>query len=474
MRNKKQLVTVTLILVILFSISANAFAVNVGGNEVAGQGLYIMDFETGTELFSHNGNNLMVPASLTKLMSLYLVYEAIHSGQLSRTSPVPVSTNTYNLSRDPEFYSNITLTYDTPYYAGELIDLIIVNSSNIGVVMLAEKISKTETAFVARMNQKAKEMGLDAVFNDSVGLSDNNRISPRSMAILAQKLITDFPEILQISAKSSVTFRGTTYMATNYLLTSQYYAGADGLKTGTTTAAGFCFSGTAKRDGVRLITVVMKSSSNTQRFVDTQHLMNYGFSIRNQIVNKPANFVEPFTDVFKDDWYAESVSYIYKEGLMTGTSSSTFEPGLVLSRAMVATVLYRLAGEPDTVSVSRFTDVAPGQWYTNAINWAYSYGIVTGYSNTEFGVSDNITREQLATMLYRYSDYLGRDLTIHSGLTQFTDRGSISEWAMLAMNWSVGIGLLTGTSATSLSPVNTATRAECATILYRFIHTAAA
>jgi len=473
MRSKKRLVSVTLVLVMLFSISVNALAVNVGGNDVAGQGLYIMDFETGTELFSHNSNTLMVPASLTKLMSLYLVYEAIHSGQLSRTSSVPVSTNTYNLSRDPEFYSNITLTYDQPYYAGELIDLIIVNSSNIGVVMLAEKISKTETAFVARMNQKAKEMGLDAIFYDSVGLSDNNRISPRSMAILTQKLLTDFPEILQISSKSSVTFRGATYMATNYLLTTQYYAGVDGLKTGTTTAAGFCFCGTVKRDGVRLITVVMKSSSNTQRFTDTQHLMNYGFSIRNQIVNKAKNFVEPFTDVLKNEWYADSISYIYKEGLMTGTSGTTFEPGLVLSRAMVATVLYRLAGEPNTASASKFTDVASGQWYTNAINWAYSSGIVTGYSDTVFGVSDNITREQLSTMLYRYSNYLGRDLTIHSDLSRFTDRSSISEWAILAVNWSVGTGLITGTSTTSLSPANTATRAECATILYRFLHASA-
>jgi len=158
---------------------------------------------------------------------------------------------------------------------------------------------------------------------------------------------------------------------------------------------------------------------------------------------------------------------------MTGTSGTTFEPGLVLSRAMVATVLYRLAGEPNTASASKFTDVASGQWYTNAINWAYSSGIVTGYSDTVFGVSDNITREQLSTMLYRYSNYLGRDLTIHSDLSRFTDRSSISEWAILAVNWSVGTGLITGTSTTSLSPANTATRAECATILYRFLHASA-
>ena len=470
MKHRKSIISFVLALILLLSVPAGgAMAVYVNGTQVDGTGLYILDFETGTELYSYNGDTPMIPASLTKLMSLYLVYEAMEDGVLDGSDEVPVSENTYRLSRDPEFYSNIELSYEETYYVAELLELIVVNSSNVGVVMLAEMISGTEESFVARMNSKAREMGLSAVFFESVGISDDNRISPRSVALLAQKLISDYPEILALSSKPSTVFHGKTYKSTNYLLSSQYYQGADGLKTGTTTLAGYCFCGTAERGGVRLITVVLKSSSNTQRFTDAMNLLDYGFKIRGNVIRDAAMRLEPFTDVYIDDWFAEGVAYAYGEGLMTGTSETRFDPGLTLSRAMVATVLHRLSGAPEASQRSQFADVADGQWYSEAIDWAYASGIVSGYSDTEFGTGDNITREQLAAMLFRYSDYMGLDLTSEADLTSFYDAGSISVWAKPAMSWAIGNELLTGTTASTLSPGSSATRAQCATILYRFL-----
>ena len=135
---------------------------------------------------------------------------------------------------------------------------------------------------------------------------------------------------------------------------------------------------------------------------------------------------------------------------------------------MLATILYRLAGEPDSKAENVYSDVADAAWYTEAVLWASEAGVVTGYGDGTFGPEDNITREQMAAMLYRYAAYQKYDVTATSDLQGFSDAGSISAWALEALEWAHAEQLINGRSTTTIVPGGSATRAEAATILMRF------
>ena len=170
-----------------------------------------------------------------------------------------------------------------------------------------------------------------------------------------------------------------------------------------------------------------------------------------------------FSDVPSDAWYAEAVQYVYEKGLMQGISETEFAPNVMTSRTMLATILWRLEGEPKVDYTIAFTDVAGNAWYTEAVRWAAAKGIIEGYSDTLFGSEDNITREQMAVMLWRY---LGSPAASGS-LSGYPDAGAVSSWATQAMVWAVETGLITGNGAGQLNPQGTASRAEIATFLMR-------
>ena len=176
----------------------------------------------------------------------------------------------------------------------------------------------------------------------------------------------------------------------------------------------------------------------------------------------------PFTDVPENAWYYDAVVYAYENGLMSGTSATTFSPNAQTTRGMIVTILYRLEGNPNVTAAGGFTDVAGQMYYADAVAWAAANGIVNGYNDTTFGPNDPITREQMAAILYRYAQYKGMDTTAAAELTGYTDAGSVSAYAEPAMAWACGEGLISGTSATTLSPLGTATRAQVVTILMRF------
>ena len=176
-----------------------------------------------------------------------------------------------------------------------------------------------------------------------------------------------------------------------------------------------------------------------------------------------------FSDVAADAWYAGAVEYVRDNGLMSGTGSATFSPNAATSRAMLATVLYRAAGSPAAEGTAAFSDVAADAWYADAVAWASENGIVKGYSDTVFAPNDTVTREQLATILYRYAEYKEYDVSAKGDLTTFADGAETSSWAAEAMEWAVGSSLLSGKDGGKLDPTGTATRAEVATILMRFM-----
>jgi len=174
-----------------------------------------------------------------------------------------------------------------------------------------------------------------------------------------------------------------------------------------------------------------------------------------------------FRDVKTTDWFYEAVEYVAQNNMMSGTAANIFSPNQTTTRGMIVTILHRMEGEPTTTGTT-FSDVAKGQWYTNAVAWASANDIVTGYGGGIFGPNDAITREQMAAILYRYAQHKGYETGASGNITSFSDGGKVSSYAVQAMKWAVGSGLISGVSNNTLSPQGGATRAQAATILMRF------
>ena len=183
----------------------------------------------------------------------------------------------------------------------------------------------------------------------------------------------------------------------------------------------------------------------------------------------PGTGVNPFTDISEKDWFYGDVMFVYENGLMLGASKALFSAHGTATRGMMATILWRMEGSPVPKGKNSFTDVEAGKWYADAITWTTENGIFAGYGKDKFCPDDPITREQLAAIFYRYADYKGYDLTVKGDLDKFKDADKITDYAKTAMQWAVGSGLVKGKSGNLLDPQGTATRAEIAAMLHRFI-----
>ena len=179
----------------------------------------------------------------------------------------------------------------------------------------------------------------------------------------------------------------------------------------------------------------------------------------------------PFTDVSAGDWFYEAVQFVYENGLMDGVAGNLFAPNATLNRAMAVTILYRLEGSPDLDGENLgypFADVYGDAWYGDAVYWARCNGIVDGVENNHFDPTGSLTREQMATVLYRYAQYKGADVSASGDLSGFADSANVSAWAVDAVKWAVGSGLVNGVEGNALAPQGTSTRAQTAAILARF------
>ena len=216
----------------------------------------------------------------------------------------------------------------------------------------------------------------------------------------------------------------------------------------------------------------------TDRFGDAVEVTanpdgTYTFTMPNGQVSVAVTFVEaqpeslPFTDVNETDWFRDAVQYVYDNGLMDGVGGNRFAPNSQTTRAQLVTILYRLAGEPEPGGDSGFSDVAAGTWYTDAVAWAAENGIVNGTTDTAFAPGEDITREQLVTVLYRYAESKGYDVSASADLSGYPDAGQVQDYAQPAMAWAVAEGIVEGVDG-NLNPAGNATRAQIATILMRF------
>ena len=177
----------------------------------------------------------------------------------------------------------------------------------------------------------------------------------------------------------------------------------------------------------------------------------------------------PFADVKADDWFYDAMKYVNENELMDGTSGSSFEPNINITRGMLITMLFRAEDEPSTTNANPFGDVYSEQWYADAVVWGAENQIISGYGDGIFAPADNITREQFALILYNYAKFKGVDVSASADLSTFADDSEVSGWANTAMQWAVASGLIQGREANTLVPGGYATRAEAATLMMRFM-----
>ena len=196
-----------------------------------------------------------------------------------------------------------------------------------------------------------------------------------------------------------------------------------------------------------------------------------GRAVTVEAVFAPSTSGLPFTDVSAGDWFYEAVQFVYENGLMDGVGNNLFAPNATLTRAMAVTILYRLEGSPDLDGENLgypFADVDGNAWYGDAVYWARCNGIVDGVENNHFDPTGSLTREQMATVLYRYAQYKGADVSASGDISGFADSANVSDWAVDAVKWAVGSGLVNGVEGNALAPQGTSTRAQTAAILARF------
>ena len=265
--------------------------------------------------------------------------------------------------------------------------------------------------------------------------------------------------------------------------TSGYLVSVDSGKNGKVTVSpqraekGETVTITVKPDeGYELDTLTVTDKNGDTVKVSCKDDNKYTFTMPASSVTVTATFTQilstlPFTDVSENAWYADAVRYVYEHGLMAGTSAATFSPEVTTSRSMIATILWRMAGSPVVNYAMNYTDVDPAAWYGEAVRWAASEGVVTGYGDGTFGTDDPITREQFAVMLWQFAKNQGYDVSVgeNTNILSYADASDLSQWAIPAMQWACGAGIISGTgNGSTLTPQGQATRAQAAVMLMQF------
>lgn len=420
----------------------------------------VVDYDTGEVLYEKDADTMRVPASMTKVMTAYIIFEELEAGNLTLDTMVPISAANAQKSRDAKNYpASVPLTAGSKVSVDTLLRLILIPSASASCIVMAEYISGSEAAFVQRMNQTAKRLGMTAAYENSHG-AHVHYLTARSQATLVRAFIQRFPQILNYTSLTGVTFNGKWYPNTNKLLPGLDYAypGADGFKTGTITSAGYCLSATAVKNGRRIISVVMKSSNDRTRHTDSTALLDYGFAM--------LEYQSPYDDVAYH-WCREDVAALKELGVELHADGDSFRPDDQVTRAEFTAMLYTALEQSGALPQPTeepeepvFTDVE-GSWAADYILPAARLGLVTGTDGQLFAPDRPITRQEMMVIIDRCLD-----LPDENGLG-FADDGDIAFWALEAAARTSAAGLFQGGSGNSLMPLSTSTRAEAATVLSR-------
>lgn len=350
------------------------------------------------------------------------------------------------------------LTAGSSVSVDTLLRLIMIPSASASCIVMAEYISGSEAAFVQRMNETAQRLGMTAEYENCHG-AHVHYLTARSQAILVRAFIDRFPQILNYTSLTGVTFNGKWYPNTNKLLPGLDYAydGVDGFKTGTISAAGYCLSATAVKNGRRIISVVMKSSNDRTRHTDSAALLDYGFAM--------LEYQSPYDDVTYH-WCREDVADLKELGVELHADGDSFRPDDQVTRAEFTAMLYTALEQSGALPQPTeepeepiFTDVE-GTWAADYILPAARLGLVTG-TDDKFLPDQPITRQEMMVIIDRCLD-----LPDENGLG-FADDGDITFWALEAAARTSAAGLFQEGSGNKLMPLSTSTRAEAAAVLSR-------
>ena len=269
---KKRFFALLMVLSALLCLSLPAHAVEL---PVKAKAALLMEKETGQVLFAQNEHEKLEPASVTKIMTLLLVMEAMDRGELKYEDMVTVSANAASMGG-----SQVYLSEGEQISVEELLKAVCVSSGNDAAVALAEQVAGVTELFVQQMNNRAMELGMgDTHFVNPTGLPAEGHVtSAWDIALMSRELVLHHPDIRRFTTIWMDTIRGGEFGLSNTNKLIRFYDGATGLKTGSTDAAGYCISATAERDGMELIAVILKGKTSPERFADAQTLLNYGFA----------------------------------------------------------------------------------------------------------------------------------------------------------------------------------------------------
>ncbi|HMM06403.1 MAG TPA: S-layer homology domain-containing protein [Clostridiales bacterium] len=484
-----------ILLLISFLIVISSAPTMAAAPSVNAYSAVVMDCDTGAFYYTKDADTMRVPASMTKLMTAYIIFEELDKGTISKNSVVTVSAAAARVA-STSGYSNVPLSQGEKYTVDTMLKLMLIPSACGACHAMAEYISGSEAAFVARMNSTAASLGMKTAFTNCHG-AINHYVTARSMALLAYHFLNNYPDILNYTSLQAISFKGTTYRNTNKFLSSDYYAGVDGLKTGTSSAAGSCMTVTAKQNNRRIITVVMHSSN---RYGDTRALLDYGFSSvktsdaaaasASLVLSSVTPAIRLGADFsVKATVSQTSVPFVASGGWqVNGTTVATFEnrpmqQGTILAQKFnldayaggdvtVALYLNLSNGATKTVSaVYSFSADAPcafrdidQHWAEDAITQLKNDNAVNGYADGSFRPGNAITRAEFVTALVR-TMAAKEMLEITDKTTAFGDvQGTWSEKyvAIAAEN-----NIIDGYPDGSFRPDQNITRQEIAVIIGR-------
>ena len=273
------------------------------------------------------------------------------------------------------------------------------------------------------------------------------------------------------SSGGAATYAVTVNTAQNGAVSASHKSAASGVKVTITATPneGYAVDAVTVTDASGKTVTVTKNADGTYSFTQPSGKVKVDVTFKEA---STTDALAAFTDTDASAWYADAVRWAVDNGVMNGMGDNRFNPNGDTSRAMIVTMLWRLEGSPAYAGASEFSDVDGDTWYTEAVRWASTEGIVTGYENPDdagmiFNPNGAVTREQLATMLYRYAQYKKADVSANAALGSFNDAATVSDWATSAMQWAVGSGIINGIDG-SLVPAGNATRAQVATMLMRY------
>ena len=458
----KRLVSVVLVLMLLAGLCpALAEEPGLEEPELVAEAAILIDYDTGLTIYEKDADTMRVPASMTKVMTAYIIFEELEAGNLTLDTQITITAEDSDRSRDSHYPARVYLKEGSTVSVDMLLKLILIPSASASCIVAANYISGSEEAFVERMNATAVRLGMTANYENSHGAFPHE-LTARSQAKLVQAFIRRFPQVLEYTSMTEVEFDGKVYPNTNKLLTDYAYEGCDGFKTGTITESGYCLAATAERDGRRLIAVVMKSSDDVQRHTDAAALLDYGFAWLEEH--------SPVFDDIGDHWARDEIEALADTGAALHVLGGDYRPDDPITRGEFAAMLFT-ALEPAGLLDDRqpgaveFLDLA-GTWAEGEIRRAAAYGLISGAGDGLFAPEQTLTREQAMVMLGNAWELPQVEVPA------YRDSGELSDWARDAAGRCVAAGLFRGDGG-MLYPQASITRAEAAAVVMRLLELAA-